>query len=103
MVEVRSQYTDRSAWEALRDLGVTMEASAIIEAPKTGGADKDLQDAVLTSNGSDMVIPVWEGITMIRDPYSGAAKGETALTAHMLFNTAFLRKDAWKRINFKLA
>ena len=38
---------------------------------------------------------------MIRDPYSGAAKGETALTAHMLGNFAFIRKEHWKQEQFR--
>lgn len=101
---------DRSTWEYLRSIGVSMEASGII--PDVGeAADAGVhpahgttgkQEAIMTSRGSDLVIPIWEGITMIRDPYTGAAKGETALTAHMLANVQFLRKSAWRRLNFKL-
>lgn len=100
----------RSLWEYLGSIGVGMEASGIIpdigEAADAGvhpahGTEKK-QEAIMTARGSDLVIPMWEGITMIRDPYTGAAKGETALTAHMLANVQFLREDAWKRLNFQL-
>lgn len=99
----------RSLWEYLRGIGVSMEASGII--PDRGGAAARVADeyadkkqgAVMTSRGSDLVVPIWEGITMIRDPYTGAAKGETALTAHMLANMQFLRTAAWKLVNFQLA
>ena len=48
------------------------------------------------------IAPVWEGISLIRDPYSGAAKGEVALTVLMLFGYAELRGSA-KELRFKLA
>ena len=110
MTQVFQEDSARSLWEYLQAIGVNMEASGII--PDTGeaadagehpahGTEKK-QEAVMTSRGSDLVVPVWEGITMIRDPYTGAAKGETALTAHMLANMQFLRKDAWKRLHFQL-
>lgn len=95
----------RSLWEYLSAIGVNMAASGIIPDVGTAnantGPDKK-QEAVMTSRGSDLVIPIWEGITMIRDPYTGAAKGETALTAHMLANMQFLREEAWRRLHFQL-
>ena len=42
------------------------------------------------------MVPVWQGITMIRDPYTDAGKAQVVLTAHMLFDFVFRRKDGWK-------
>lgn len=49
-----------------------------------------------------MIAPIWEGIQLVRDPYSGAAKGEVALTVLMLFGYAQPRGKA-KEVRFKLA
>ena len=102
MTQIFQADSARSIWEYMRALGVGMEASGIIPdvADPTLSTNK-VQEAIMTSRGSDLVIPVWEGISMIRDPYTGAAKGETALTAHMLANMTFVRKAAWKRIGFR--
>lgn len=47
--------------------------------------------------------PVWQGIEMIRDPYTGAAKGEIALTILMLFGFDVVRTASMKEVRFKLA
>ena len=49
------------------------------------------------------VAPVWQGVSLIRDPYSGAASGQIALTAVMLWNFAILRAAAYDRIKVKFA
>lgn len=41
------------------------------------------------------VCPVWQGLEIIRDQYTGAAKGEIALTAIALHAFAILRTDAY--------
>ena len=46
--------------------------------------------------------PVWEGLEFIRDPYTGAAKAETRLTAIMLFGFDIVRGSVTER-RFKLA
>ena len=48
------------------------------------------------------IAPVWEGLQLVRDPYSGAAKGEVALTVLMLFGYKEIRGSA-KELRFKLA
>ena len=60
------------------------------------------QDAILTFEPSAAVAPVWQGITIIRDPYTNAQKAQVSLTAHMLFGFAFKRKDGWKQIRFQV-
>lgn len=106
--------TGRSFYEAIRAIGVSLGSSAIMPAKGTAGAlynvaashapvnPDGVQQALMTSRGSDAIIPIWQGVTLVRDPYTGAAKGQIALTAHMLANFELLRSDAWKRIAFKL-
>ena len=53
--------------------------------------------------GPNAVAPVWQGLELIRDPYSGAAKGEVSVTAIMLWNFAVIRTAAYQRTAFKLA
>ena len=60
------------------------------------------QDGILTWMPTDAVAPVWNALAIIRDPYTGAAKAQTALTAHMLFGFTFKRKDNWKQIRFQV-
>ena len=50
---------------------------------------------IRTAMGSDAVAPIWQGIQLIRDPYTNAANGEIALTAIMLAGFKLLRKDAF--------
>ena len=60
------------------------------------------QQALQTRRPGDVVAPIWRAVSMIRDPYSGAAKAETALTAHMLGNVIAVRKDHWRKIGYQL-
>ena len=52
--------------------------------------------------GRNAVAPVWRAFELIRDPYSGAAKGEVSLTAIMFWNFKVLRTDGWARFEFQL-
>ena len=46
------------------------------------------------------VAAVWDNGTMIRDPYSDAAKGEVALTMNYLWDFALPRTSNFKRLKF---
>ncbi|MDE0456256.1 MAG: phage major capsid protein [Chromatiales bacterium] len=46
------------------------------------------------------VCPVWADAMMIVDPYTGAAKGETALTLSYHWNFAFVRAANFRRLKF---
>ena len=46
------------------------------------------------------VAPVWNSGRLIRDPYTGAAKGETALTLEFLWNFGLPRASNFKRIKY---
>lgn len=60
------------------------------------------QQALQTRRPGDVVAPIWRAVSMIRDPYSGASKAETALTAHMLGNVIAVRKDHWRKVGYQL-
>ena len=90
--------------DIIRRQGVALRPSYQIPAPavakvppKTANSSKKIQNAVLTTMPSDAVMPVWQGMTMIRDPYTNAKGAQVILTAHMLFGFIFRRKNAWKR------
>ncbi len=85
------------AIEAMTRLGASVQNSARIP-----DVASKRQDAILTFEPGAAVAPIWQGITMIRDPYTNAAKAQVALTAHMLFGFALKRKDGWKQIRFQV-
>jgi len=89
---------------AIRALGATLRRSFQIPAPavatvapKTAKSSKKVQSAILNAEPGAAVAPVWQGITMIRDPYTEAGKAQVVLTAHMMFDFIMRRKDGWKR------
>ena len=95
---------DTDGTDVIRNQGVALRPSYQIPAPavakvppKAAKSSKKVQDAVLTTMPSDAVMPVWQGMTMIRDPYTNAKGAQVILTAHMLFGFIFRRKNAWKR------
>ena len=84
--------------DAIRALGARVRRSFMIpaEAAYLDGATKREQHVVFAAEAAAAVAPVWQGITMIRDPYTNAGKAQIVLTAHMLFDFIFRRKDGWK-------
>ena len=85
-------------FQTLGSLGAPFAVSAHVPA-----AAGNVQQAIQTRRPTDLVIPVWQGVTFIRDPYSDAASAEVTLTAHYLANLKLLRSDHWRKIAFKLA
>ena len=68
----------------------------------------DIQQAVVrrTNPGGDSVavVPMWQGIQFISDPYSGAGKGEIVVTALLLVgDVVLLRSGAFVQDSFRLA
>ena len=92
------------AVDALRNLGATVRQSFLIAEPsvatilpKSANSAKKVQSAIVNSEPGAAVAPVWQGINMIRDPYSNASTAQIVITAHMLFDFVMRRKDGWKR------
>ena len=76
---------------------IPASAVATIE-PKSANSTKKVQNAIFNSEPGAAVAPIWQGLTMIRDPYTEAGKGQVIMTAHMMFDFIMRRKDGWKRI-----
>lgn len=86
--------------DALRAMGAAVRRSFLIPAedaylPSATKREQHLLWSAAREAGS-AVAPVWQGITMIRDPYTDAGKAQVILTAHMLFDFIMRRKDGWK-------
>ena len=92
-----------SATERLRRLLRTFMASANIPA-----AASNIQQGILAKLGGEgagmsAVCPIWEGLKLIRDEVTNAAKGQIQITAVALHNFAIPRPSAFVRVKFKLA
>ena len=87
--------TDTSALEYIRRLSGGYRVSARVPAL----ASKKQEGMAVRMNGV-AVAPVWPTLSLIRDVYSGAAKGEVALTAIALYGFKIVRTNGWVR--FKL-
>ena len=65
--------------------------------------DGDKNQRILrTTMGSDAIAPIWEGVQLIRDPYSKAQAGEVSLTAIMLAGFSLLRTDAFGSLKLQI-
>ena len=83
----------------LRGAGLSWVARGEIE---TATANGDFGAFVGRGRGIEgaAVCPVWEAGELIRDPYSGASKGEVALTLSYLWNFGIVRAANFQRIKF---
>jgi len=87
------------ALDELRRQGGSFRASRRIAAP--AGANR-VQQAIRTAEPGAAIAPIWQGLSLIRDPYTNAAKGQVALTAIMLAGFTMTRTDAWAQVAFRL-
>ena len=69
---------------------------------ETATADGDFAAFVGLARGitGAAVAPVWDAARLIRDPYSGASKGEVAVTLQTLWGFALPRAANFKRVKF---
>ena len=96
-----SDNSEPVALSVLRRESGGLRVSGHVPAPAS-----NVQQAVVSrtaGGGPNAVAPIWQGLELIRDPYSGAAKGEVSVTAIMLWNFQVIRTDAYARAAFKLA
>ena len=77
-----------------------LRTSANVPAPVS-----DVQSAITYATGGagSAVAPVWEGLELIRDPYTGAASGEIAVTAVALWAFKVVRTAPYSWQKFLLA
>ena len=80
--------------------------SALIPAPPASGTGQNIQAAIVyraARGAGSAVAPVWQGLELIRDPYTHAAKGQVSITAVALWAFSVIRSDAYVRRAFKVA
>ena len=80
--------------------------SALIPAPPASGTGANVQAAIVyraARGAGSAVAPVWQGLELIRDPYTHAAKGQVSITAVMLWAFSIIRSDAYVRRAFKVS
>ena len=91
-----------SATERLRRVLRDFMASANIPA-----AASNVQQGILAKLGAadaiNAVCPIWEGLRLIRDEVTNAAKGQIQVTAIALHNFRILRSDGFARTKVKIA
>ena len=88
----------RNLFDQLSSIGANVRASAHVPA-----AAANVQQAIQVRRPEDLVVPVWQGVRFIRDPYSEAASAQVSITAHTLANLKLLRSGNWRKVAFKLA
>ena len=93
---------DVSAVERARRVLRDLMASANIPA-----AASDVQQGIIAKLGApgamNAVCPIWEGLKLIRDEVTNAAKGQILVTAVALHNFKVLRAAGFQRTSLKLA
>ena len=72
--------------------------SAHVTAPAS-----NVQKAIASMSHGRAVAPMWANVGLIRDPYTGASKGEIVLTATVLWNFQILDESGFSLLEFKLA
>lgn len=77
--------------------GIRVSAKIAAKAAKKQGGL-----AIRGNRGTEVVAPVWEGVTMIRDELSDAAKGWIHVTAVSLVGFLRIRDDSFAKIEFQL-
>ena len=76
-----------------------IRVSANLPAPAS-----DIATALISKTAATgSVAPVWEGLSLIRDPYTEAATGRVTLTAVALWNFQVVRSAAYSLVKFKIA
>ena len=86
---------------------LTDRTAGIRTSRRIGAAVSSVQQAIVRrSNPAGdrvAVMPMWEGLELIRDPYTSAGKGEVVVTGVMLVgDVVLLREDAFVQDSYRL-
>ena len=85
----------------------TMRSGGLRTSPHMPATSGNIATVITCKAGAgfnqNMVAPIWQGVTLIRDEVSQSKAGEVRLTAVMLHNVAILRSAGYQRLEFKLA
>ena len=95
----QSAVENQTIAQFLRDSGITWSTRGGID---TNTAASDFAAYVGLSNGIEgaAVAAVWESASMVRDPYSGATKGEVGIILTTLWDFAIPRPANFKRLKY---
>ena len=69
-----------------------------VSANVTAAASNKQNAVIRRGNRMDAAAPVWEGLTLIVDPYSQSKAGEIIVTAIMLYGFAILRQAGFAKV-----
>lgn len=89
--------TDTTAYDKLRSLSGGVRVSARVPA-----VTSKKQELLATRMNGVAVAPMWPALTLVRDIYSGAAKGEVALTAIALYGFKVVRANGYTRLKIQV-
>ena len=94
----------RTSLEYLESLAGGVRVSGNLPlAPSTGDGANISTGIVSRQLATGAVAPIWEGVSIVRDPYSGAASGEVALTVIALWSFKVIRSQSFILRKYKLA
>ena len=95
----QSAVENQTIAQFLRDSGITWSTRGGID---TATANGDFGLYVGLGNGIEgaAIAAVWESASMIRDPYSGATKGEVGIVLNTLWDFAIPRTASYKRLKY---
>ena len=85
---------------------MALHAGGLMASANIPDAASNVQNGILRRGSMPMeaVCPMWGGgLRIIRDPYTGAASGQVALTLIALMNFKIVRDDSYKRIRIQIA
>ena len=90
----RNTSVDRTALDRLMDITGGVRVSSHV--PAVSNANK--QNAVIRRGmHTDMVAPIWEGVTLITDEVTKAANGQIVVTGVMLHAVKLIRADGYHK------
>ena len=83
----------------LQENGISFDVRGDIESNSANGDFGAFMGLARGIEGA-AVLAMWEKGSLVTDPYSGADKGEIALTMNTLWNFAIVRQNNFKRLKF---
>ena len=83
----------------LRDSGISWQTRGSIDT-NTSNGDYGAYIGLGMGQAGAGVAAVWESASMIRDPYSGSAKGEVSIVLNTLWDFKIPRTSSFKRIKY---
>ena len=96
----RNNQAPNSAYQTLRADGLNIRVASGIPAPATNDQEAFSVRGPTLGHG---VIPVWDGVEVVADPFTSSVKGEIVVTIVGHAAVKMLRPDAWIRHRFQLA